>query len=145
MNHTFVLREGFWVMEGEYYDEHGNKYSSVGQSETTHQRNVWIHEQIIKVFFDEPVAIARLLEIEPLATGMTSTGWKSCNRILGNLKGRLIIVADSMLFLFRSEDAQYCGSEWLQMIGEGTYRSRRVVLNGDRVLASWVMDLRKAG
>jgi hypothetical protein len=145
MTHTFLLREGFWVAEGEYYDENGNVYSAIGQSETTHQQDVWIDERIVKVFFDEPVAIASRFEIEPFGTGMTTTGWKSGNRILGNLKGRFVIVADSILSLFRSEDGRYSGTEWLQIVGEGTYRSRRVLLDGDRVMSSWVMELRKAG
>jgi len=31
------------------------------------------------------------------------------------------------------------------MVGEGIYQSRRVLLVGDRVLSSWVMEMRKAG
>ena len=145
MIHTFLLKEGFWVAEGEYYDEHGNAYSVVGQLETTHRNEVWIEDRVIKVFFDEPVALASRLEIEPIGAGMTSTGWTSRNRILGNLKGRIVIVRDSIMSLFRSQEGRYFGSEWLQKVGEGTYQSRRVLLVGDRVLSSWVMEMRKAG
>jgi len=145
MNHTFLLKEGFWVAEGEYFDENGNVYSAVGQSETTHQEKVWINEVIMKVFFDEPVAIANRYEIEPFGTGNTSTRWKSSNRILGNLKGHFVIVGDSILSLFRSEGGRYSGTEWLQKVDEGTYRSLRVLLDGDRTLSSWAMELRKAG
>ncbi|HJX72924.1 MAG TPA: hypothetical protein VJ307_02125 [Candidatus Deferrimicrobiaceae bacterium] len=99
----------------------------------------------MKVFFDEPVAIATSYEIEPFGTGKTSTHWKSSNRIFGNLKGHFVIVGDSILSLFRSEDGRYSGTEWLQMVDEGTYRSRRVLLDGDRTLSSWAMELRKAG
>ena len=145
MKHTFLLKEGFWVAEGEYYDEYGNVYSVVGQSETTHQEEVWFNEGIMKVFFDEPVAIANRYEIDPFRPGKTSTHWKSSNRILGNLKGHFFIVGDSILSLFRSEDGRYSGTEWLQMVGEGTYWSRRVLLDGNRMLSSWSMELRKAG
>ncbi len=145
MNHTFLLKEGFWVAEGDYFDENGNVYSAVGQSETTHQEKVWVNEGIMKVFFDEPVAIANRYEIEPFGTGKTSTRWKSSNRIFGNLKGHFVILGDSILSLFRSEDGRYSGTEWLQMVGEGIYRSRRVLLDGDRTLSSWAMELRKAG
>jgi hypothetical protein len=145
MKHTFLLREGLWVAEGEYYDENGNGYSTVGQSETTHQEEVWVNDGIIKVFFDEPVAFANRYEIEPFGTGKTSTHWKSSNRLLGNLKGYFVIVGDSILSLFRSEDGRYSGTEWLQMVDEGTYQSRRVLLDGDRTLSSWAMELRKAG
>jgi hypothetical protein len=145
MIHTFLLKEGFWVAEGEYFDENGNVYSAVGQSETTHQEKVWINEVIMKVFFDEPVAIANRYEIEPFGIGNTSTRWKSSNRILGNLKGHFVIVGDSILSLFRSEGGRYSGTEWLQKVDEGTYRSLRVLLDGDRTLSSWAMELRKAG
>ena len=145
MKHTFMLRVGFWVAEGEYYDENGNGYSAVGQSETTHQEEVWVNEGIMKVFFDEPVAIANRYEIEPFGTGKTSTHWKSSNRLLGSLKGHFVIVGDSILSLFRSENGRYSGTEWLQMVGEGTYRNRGVLLDGDRMLSSWAMELRKAG
>ncbi len=145
MIHTFLLKEGFWVVEGEYFDENGNVYSAIGQLETTHQNEIWINERIIRVFFDVPVALASKVEIEPIGIGMTSTGWKSRNRVLGNLKGRFVFVKDSILSLFRSEEGRYSGTEWLQMIREGTYQSRRVLLVGDRVLSSWVMEMRKAG
>ena len=145
MKHTFLLREGLWVAEGDYYDENGNVYSTVGQSETAHQEEVWVNDRIMKVFFDEPVAIADRYEIEPFGTGKTSTNWKSSNRLLGNLKGYFILVGDSLLSLFRSEDGRYSGTEWLQMVDEGTYRSRRVLLDGDKTLSSWAMELRKAG
>jgi hypothetical protein len=99
----------------------------------------------MKVFFDEPVAFATRYEIEPFGTGKTSTHWKSSNRLLGNLKGYFVIVGDSILSLFRSEDGRYSGTEWLLMVDEGTYQSRRVLLDGDKTLSSWAMELRKAG
>jgi len=145
MKHTFLLREGFWVAEGDYYDENGNGYSVVGQLETTHQEEVWVHEGIMKVLFDEPVAIANRYEIDPFGIGKTSTHWKSSNRFLGNLKGHFVIVGGSILSLFRSENGRYSGTEWLQMVDEGTYRNRGVLLDGDRMLSSWGMELRKAG
>jgi hypothetical protein len=145
MKHTFLLREGFWVAEGEYYDENGNVYSAVGQSETSHQEEVWVNEGILKVFFDEPVAIANRYEIDPFGTGKTSTRWRSSNRILGNLMGHFVIVGDSILSLFRSEDGRFSGTEWLQMVDEETYRSRQILLDGDSTLFSWAMELRKAG
>ena len=145
MSHTYLLAEGFWVGEGEYYDRHGNVYSAVIQSETTNREGVWINDWILKIFFDEPVAIANRYEIEPFGPGKNSTSWKAANRILGNLSGRLVVVGDSILSLFRSEDGRYSGTEWLQMVGEGTYRSRRVLLDCDRVFSSWSMELRKAG
>ena len=145
MSHTFLLTEGFWVGEGEYYDEYGNVYSAVIQSETTNREGVWINDWILKVFFDEPVAIANRYEIEPFGLGKNSTSWKAANRILGNLNGCLVVFGDSILSLFRSEDGRYSGTEWLQMVGEETYRSRRVLLDGDRVFSFWSIVLRKAG
>ena len=145
MSHAFLLTEGFWVGEGEYYDEYGNVYSAVIQSETTNREGVWINDWILKVFFDEPVAIANRYEIEPFSPGKNSTSWKASNRILGNLRGCLVVFGDSILSLFRSEDGRYSGTEWLQMVGEETYRSRRVLLDGGRVFSSWSVELRKAG
>jgi hypothetical protein len=143
MSHTFLLEEGFWVAEGEYYDENGNGYSAVAQWETTHRTEVWVTERIMKVFFDEPVAVADLCEIEPFEKGRNSTGWTSRNRILGSLKGRLVLVGDSILSLFMSEDGRYSGTEWLHMAGGRTYRNRGVLFDGDRVLSSWAMEVRK--
>src|SRR5512134_1277267 len=145
MRHTFLLADGFWVAEGEYYDRHGNVYSAALQSETAHREGVWVNDWILKVFFDEPVMIANRYEFEPFGPGKNSTPWKAVNRFLGNLSGRLVVVGDSMLSLFRSEDGRYSGTEWLQMVGERTYRSRRVLLDGDKVFSSWAMELQKAG
>jgi hypothetical protein len=61
------------------------------------------------------------------------------------MMGHFVIEGGSILSLFRSEGGRYSGSEWLQMVDEGTYRSRRVLLDGDKMLSSWAMELRKTG
>lgn len=142
--HTFLFKEGLWVLEGEYYDACGNVYSAVGQSETSHREGLWIDDRIVRVFFDEPMAFATRYKIEPFGPGKTTTRWKACNRILGTLDGQFIVEGDSIQSRFRSENGQYSGSERLQMVGEGIYRSWRVLLDGDRMLSSWVMEFRTA-
>lgn len=142
MSHTFLFKESLWVLEGEYYDAYGNVYSAVGQSETTHREELWIEERIVRVFFDEPIAFATRYEIEPFGPGKTTTRWKACNRILGNLEGRFIVGGDSIRSTFRSADGRFSGRERLQIVGDGIYRSRRVLLDGDRILSSWGMELR---
>jgi hypothetical protein len=145
MGHDFPVAEGFWVAEGVYFDENGNVFSAAIQSVTTRREGVWVNDWVLKVSFDEPVAISNRYEIEPFVPGKSSTPWKATSRILGNLSGRLVVVGDSILSLFRSEDGRYSGTEWLQRVGEGSYRSRRVLLDGDRVFSCWAMELRKAG
>lgn len=142
-SHTFLFKESLWVLEGEYYDVYGNVYSAVGQSETTHREELWIEERIVRVFFDEPMAFAMRYEIEPFGPGKLTTRWRAGNRILGNLEGRLSIEGDSIQSLFRSADGRYSGCERLQMFGEGIYRSRRVLFDGDRMLSSWAMEFRR--
>lgn len=141
--HIYLFQEGLWVLDGEYYDAYGNVYSAVGQSETTHRHGLWIDERIIRVFFDEPMAFAARHEIEPFGPGEATTRWKARNRILGNLEGRFIVEGDSIRSQFRSEDGRYSGCETLQLFGEGLYRSRRVLQDGDRTLSSWRMEFRR--
>jgi hypothetical protein len=114
----------------------------VGQSETTHRKGLWIDEPIIRVFFDEPMAFATRFEIEPFGTGEATTRFRAANRILGNLEGRFIIEGDSIRSQFRSEDGHYSAWEQARMVGEGIYRSGRVLLNGDRALSSWRLEFR---
>lgn len=141
--HTFLFKQGLWILDGEYYDRYRNAYSAAGQSETIHRKEIWIEDRIVKVFFEEPMAIATRYEIEPFEPGKTFTNWKAGNRILGNLKGDLFIMGDTIRSQFRSEDGRYSGCERLQMVDDGIYRSRRVLLDGDRMRSSWVMEFRR--
>lgn len=142
VSHTFLFKEGLWVLDGEYYDAYGNVYSAVGQSETTHHEALWIDERIIRVFFDEPMAFATRYEIEPFGPDEATTRWKARNRILGNLEGHFIIEGDSIRSQFRSEDGRYSGCERMRVFGEGNYRSWGVLLDGDRTFSSWRMEFR---
>jgi hypothetical protein len=93
MSHTFLLREGFWVAKGEYYDENGNVYSAVGQSETTHQHDVWVDERIIKVIFDKSVAITSRFEIESFGIGRRTI---FRDRMVADCRGRNLSYSEDL-------------------------------------------------
>jgi len=50
------------------------------------------------------------------------TLWTSSNNALGKLTGKFVRVGDTILSLFRSEDSEYTGTEYLLRISSISYR-----------------------
>lgn len=54
-----------------------------------------------------------------------------------------MIIDDTILSSYRSDNGEYSGAESLTQVNETTYRSRGFTLKGDRKLSSWAVELKR--
>ncbi|MEI6314101.1 MAG: hypothetical protein WCO89_04470, partial [Syntrophus sp. (in: bacteria)] len=61
----------------------------------------------------------------------------------GKMLGSFIIVDDSIISIFASEDSAFQGTEYWRLIDDDRYSNRGCLLRGDKKISSWVVELRK--
>lgn len=143
MNHTYLLEEGEWIARGVYSDEKGNIVQVEGHTFISHQDEVWINDGSMKVLTDTPVELFNRYEITPFTDGSEMTTWKSYNPALGVLKGIFLIIEDTIMSKYSTEDGRYTGFEFLKKIDDVTYENRGFALNNNEKLSSWAVELKK--
>ncbi|MCX7635867.1 MAG: hypothetical protein N2Z74_09040, partial [Syntrophales bacterium] len=62
---------------------------------------------------------------------------------LGRLEGRFIVVDDTLISLYESEDRRYRGTEYFRMIDEDLYSNRGTLLQEGMKVSSWAVELRR--
>jgi hypothetical protein len=141
VKHTYLLEEGRWIAAGTYIDDSGERIRAGGETTTVHQQDVWLHEGSLRIMLAKPTEFANRYEVAPLAPDALLTTWVSDNPTLGKLHGTFVIVTDSILSRYQSENGLYQGFECLVQIDTATYSNRGVLLhNGSRV-SSWALTL----
>lgn len=90
---------------------------------------------------DNPIKFFNKYTIEPIGSGRDFTFWTSTNPALGILAGRFMIVSDTILSSYESEDGQYSGIESLIILDSETYRNRGFAFHNQNKLSSWEVEL----
>lgn len=139
-----MFEEGKWIVKGIYLDEKGRTFQLEGQTIITHNDKIWINDGFMKVLTNEPVELFNRYEIIPFDSDSETTSWKSFNPALGELKGKFIIVHDSIMSKYISGDGQYSGCEYLKKVDDFIYENRGFAFRSDDKLSSWAVELRKA-
>jgi len=80
-------------------------------------------------------------EIEPFSDGARSTHWTSSNPTIGALRGRFVLSGDAILSFYSSPTGRYRGFECLKKEDEKRYSARGALLDEDKVISSWAMEL----
>jgi hypothetical protein len=80
-------------------------------------------------------------EIEPFAPGARSTHWTSSNPVLGTLRGRFVISGDAILSFYTNATGRYRGFECIQQRDENHYSVRGTVMEEDKVISTWALEL----
>lgn len=80
-------------------------------------------------------------EIAPFSPGARSTHWSSNNPALGALRGRFVLAGDAILSFYWSPTGRYRGFECIQRRDETRYSVRGTLLEEDKVLSSWGLEL----
>jgi hypothetical protein len=80
-------------------------------------------------------------EIEPFSPGARSTHWTSHNPVLGALRGRFVLSGDAILSFYASPTGRYRGFECLQQHDAGRYSARGALLEEDKVISTWALEL----
>jgi len=140
--HTFLFNENIWIANGVYIDERGNYHPVAGQSVITHAADRWVNDSCMHLEGNQAVEFRTRYEIEPLERNQEMTAWRSENPALGKMAGRFIIVDDSILSAFASADGVFQGTEYLRLIDDDLYWNRGSLLQGDRKVSSWAVELR---
>ncbi len=144
MNHTFLFQEGLWIASGFYFDEARRLIPLGGEARITHQEDLWLNRSSMRVILESPIEFHSDYEIIPFLPDRDYTTWRSLNPALGKLLGRFVVVDDSILSFFRSEDGQITGTEYWLKVDDATYRNRGVLFGGDKKGSSWIAELRKS-
>ena len=111
-----------------YYDGAGNRFPNQGQTLITHQPDVWINEGTMKIMAAQPLEFSNRYEVEPFKPGSDHSTWRSFNPDLDTLTGRYIIVEDSIISPWQSENGRYWGTEFLVQVSPVEYRAGDTLL-----------------
>ncbi len=143
MNHTYLLTEGIWIANGTYSDPNCGVCQVEGKTIISHQKNVWINDGIMKLLLEKPLKFSNRYEVKPFEKEKDLTTWTSYNPAIGVLNGHFMIVHDSILSKYISEDKKYSGYEFLKKIDGTTYENRGYAFQKDKKLSSWAVTLKK--
>ncbi len=141
--HSYLFTEAKWKATGTYTDGDGISYNAVGEVIVKHSTGLWISDGIMNVKGLNDAEFQNNYEIIPFKEGKDFTTWKSLNPVFGLLTGRLVVIADSILSVYGSENGIITGSESLLQINNRLYRNWGFVFKGTDKLSSWTMDLEK--
>lgn len=137
MKHTLLFREGLWLAEGVYTSRENDRFGLEGAAEIRHENGLWIQEITHTILKGNGVSNQNTLEIVPFPDDADFTDWYSQSSALGKLHGRLMVVEDSILSGFVSEDGVYSGVEYYLKVDDNIYQNRGYVWQMDLKLASW--------
>lgn len=143
MEHTYLFKEGMWMVRGTYFDVHNNKIPVEGKTTVTHPAGAWIKEGYMKLLDGSGHEIKNRYEITPFKGDYTN--WKSSNPVLGTLHGKYMVVGDTILSTFTSENGEYHGIESNVKVSDNIYKCRGFTFGSSNKLSSWATELVYAG
>lgn len=141
--HTYLFEPSRWGATGFLVDPAGKTLAMAGHAVILHGEELWSLTGKLRLTDEPAVEIVNDYRILPFPPGELQTTWTSHSTALGTLKGRFIIVGDTILSCFESDGKQLHGAEWLRRIDADTYENRGVLIRGDRLLSAWTADLRR--
>ncbi len=140
--HTFLFREGTWRAEGEYRDGAGTVTAVSGETRIRHEAGKWLSEGVMRVKSNPPKEQHNRTEIMPFSAGSNATHWSSESATIGSLNGRFVIAADAILSFYASGTGRYRGFECLQQKDAKHYMVRGAMLEQDKVVSTWALELK---
>lgn len=141
--HAYLFKPGLWRADGEYFDGGGVAYPVEGESRITHRNALWYNESEMKISGGDDFAFSNYYEIVPFRENRDATLWTSANDTLGKLSGQFVLVGDAILSFFRSDNAEYTGTEYLLRISDIVYRNWGTLFCGREKLSSWMIRLNR--
>jgi hypothetical protein len=143
INHTFLFDQKMWIATGIYFDHANTPAPAAGESKIIHQGGLWIVESTVRVFGDAPLEIHNRYEVIPFSDDTPYVAqWKSDHTALGRLSGKFVIVDDTILSIYQSEEGTHSGTEVLAKTEDGYYESRGCLFKGNNKVSSWAFELR---
>lgn len=140
--HAFLLKEGLWRSEGEFFDGTGNRIGVSGEAHIRHYPDKWVYEGVLRTATTPPAEHRTVYDIQPLAPGNFATPWTSKSASLGTLHGRFILLGDAILSAYESATGRYRGQDTILRRNDKHYSARGALLDGGKLLSAWSIELR---
>jgi hypothetical protein len=96
---------------------------------------------VLRVRGERPALHHNRYEIVPFSPGARSTHWSSNHPAVGALRGRFVLAGDAILSFYASSTGRYRGFECIQQRDDTRYSARGTLLEEDKVLSSWALEL----
>jgi len=96
---------------------------------------------VLRVRGERPGLHQNHYEIEPFRPGARSTHWSASHPSLGTLRGRFVISGDAILSFYANATGRYRGFECIQQRDERRYSVRGAVMEEDKVVSTWALEL----
>lgn len=106
-----------------------------------HEPGKWRFEAVLRLRGDPARVTHNRYEIEPFAPGARSTHWSSTNPAIGALRGRFVVSGDAILSFYASPTGRYRGFECMTRHNDRTYSARGALLDEDKVISTWALEL----
>ena len=143
VQHTFLLKEGLWRSEGEFFDGTGNRIAVAGEANIRHYPDKWVYEGVLRTATSPPGEHRTVYDIQPLAPGAFATAWSSKSASLGTLHGRFLLIGDAILSTYESATGRYRGQDTIVRRDDKHYSARGALLDGSKILSAWSIELRQ--
>jgi hypothetical protein len=139
--HTFLLEPAVWRAAGEFTGQAGDTNSVAGEATIAHERKLWRNTSRMRVQGEAAVEYTNVYEIVPFPHGSAWTCWTSHNPSLGRLIGRFVLMRDTIMSVFESEDGAYHGAESMLQVTPDCYQCRGALLRGGVLVSHWSVEL----
>jgi hypothetical protein len=106
-----------------------------------HANGYWLFEAVLRLRGDPTRVHHNRYEIAPFSPDARSTHWSSTHPSLGPLRGRFVLVGDAILSFYSSSTGRHRGFECLQQRDKRRYAVRGTLLEEDKVLSTWALEL----
>ena len=112
-----------------------------GETTIRHEAGKWQFEGVLRVRGERPALQHNRYDIVPFSAGARSTHWSSSNPVLGTLSGRFVLAGDAILSFYANPTGRYRGYECLQQRDEKRYSVRGAMMEEDKVISTWALEL----
>jgi hypothetical protein len=112
-----------------------------GETTIRHEPSRWLFEGVLRVRGERPALHHNRYDIAPFSPGGRSTHWTSNNPAVGALRGRFVLAGDAILSFYASPTGRYRGFECLQKRDATRYTARGALMEEDKVLSTWALEL----
>ena len=134
-DHTYLLHEGRWEIEGSTIDVAGNPNIMIGFALVTHDES-WIFEEELNESQNRYV-------IAPLTPGIAATCFTGMNGIVGEVHGSFAFFEDLILLMYGSDDGHYQACEALRKMDDDRYDARGALFLDGGHVSSWSLTLQR--
>jgi len=141
LQHTFLFEEATWEATGTYYAESQQPIPASGKVKIIHEQDDWINEGVMELAIPSTQPIYNRYEIIPFESDKDSTSFTSLNPALGKIHGKFIIVGDTIISIYNTNDMTFRGTEFISKVNDDLYYAKGVLLHNDQKISSWDMKL----